>query len=419
MAQLNELLMPKLGLTMTEGMLTEWAVAPGDTVEAGALLFVVETDKVANEVCAEDAGEIVERLVEAGETVPVGTVVARWTGPGNAVDPTAEASPTAEDSDQATDSTAEAAHPPAASAGADTAGVVGQGASERIIATPYARRLAREAGIDLALVPRRPGKKRLHAEDIRAFSAQSTTSQSATGQSQPAAAAASTPASAHTRAMATRMVQAKSEVPHFYLFSEADVGALLALLDELNAETDRRRITLNDCVLMAAVRALQACPAQNRIWRDGEIVQFTGVDLGMAVASENGLMAPVLSGLETCSLDELSERAADLARRARSGALTRADLDGGALTVSNGGMFGVTHMAPIINPPQSAILGIGSVRSAFRPDDQGAPVLRQELGIVYAGDHRLHDGQSGLEFLNGFISQLENPLRLLRSSPQQ
>jgi len=410
MAQVNELLMPKLGLTMTEGMLTEWAVAPGEAVESGELLFVVETDKVANDVCAEGAGEIVERLVEVGETVPVGTAVARWTGPGNAVDYNAD-SPlnVAHQSIEATGQIDAERKAPVAEDALD------KGERARIVATPYARRLAREAGIDLMLVPQQPGKKRLHAEDIRRFAASAAKSQPEAR----AVIATTTPASAHTKAMATRMVEAKSKVPHFYLFSEADVGDLLALLAELNSDTGRRRITLNDCVLMAAIRALQACPAQNRIWQNGEIVQFNQVDLGMAVASDAGLMAPVLGGVGGCTLDELSARAADLAQRARDGALTRPDLDGGALTVSNGGMFGVTHMAPVINPPQSAILGIGSVRGVFRPDAQGAPALRQELGIVYAGDHRLHDGQSGLNFLNIFISQLEKPLGLLRSSQQQ
>lgn len=421
MAQLNELLMPKLGLTMTEGTLTEWAVAPGETVEEGALLFVVETDKVANEVCAGGAGEIVERLVEAGETVPVGTVVARWSGPGNAADSSADQLE-AGDGSVGEDPTGSGVALAAAVAASAPSALPGDAASARIVATPYARRLARAADIDLANVPLRPSKKRLYAADVRQFAREDSSSVSEavpTHEQGSGEAATVMSAPAHTRAMAARMVQAKTDTPHFYLFSEANVGALLDLLETLNADEAQRRITLNDCMLMATTRALQWCPAQNCIWRDGEIVQFNGVDLGMAVATDNGLMAPVLADVGRCSLDELSDRAAKLACRARTGALTRSDTEGGALTVSNGGMFGVTHMAPIINPPQSAILGIGSVRSVFRPDSSGAPVLRHELGIVYAGDHRLHDGRSGLEFLNCVISLIETPLRLLRDPQQQ
>ncbi|XHK22434.1 2-oxo acid dehydrogenase subunit E2 [Bordetella pertussis] len=269
MSQLNDLLMPKLGLTMTEGMLIEWSVTSGAEVKAGDSLFVVETDKVANEIVAQADGTLAEILVAAGETVPVGTVVARWTGPGQGAD-------------------------------------------------------------DMADAP---------------------------------------------------------------------------------------RLTLNHFVIAAVARALAAMPHQNRIWNDDHIVQFQGIDVGVAVSTERGLMAPVLHGLDHASLDDIAAQSDALLGRVRAGKATREDMSGGAISISNTGMFNVTYMAPIINPPQSAILGVGSIRELFRPDEQGAPALRREMGLVLAADHRLHDGASALAFLNHVIDLLQDPYRLLRNRP--
>ncbi|MDM9558454.1 dihydrolipoamide acetyltransferase family protein [Bordetella petrii] len=400
MSQLNDLLMPKLGLTMTEGMLVEWCVAAGVPVKAGDPLFVVETDKVANEIPAHADGTLAEVLVQAGETVPVGAVVARWTGPGQAAEP-APCAP----ADSAPAPTAEAPAAPRKHAAADA----------RVVATPLARRLARERGIDLARLAGSGPGGRIKAADVRqAGDAAPAEPRGQASTAAPDEAARRIEAGGLVQSMARRMTQAK-QVPHFYLAAEADVGELLALRRRLNESPAAARLTLNHFVIAAVARALQALPYQNRIWNDDHIVQFQDVDVGMAVATGRGLMAPVLHGLAGATLDDIAAQSGALLDRVRDGRATRDDMSGGAITVSNAGMFNVTYMTPIINPPQSAILGVGSVREVFRPDAQGAPVLKREMGLVLAADHRLHDGASALKFLNHVIELLQDPYQLLRN----
>lgn len=225
------------------------------------------------------------------------------------------------------------------------------------------------------------------------------------------------PPSALVQSMARRMTQAK-QVPHFYLSAEAEISELLSLRRRLNAMEGLNKLTLNHFVIAAVARALEMVPEQNRIWQDDHILHFDGIDVGMAVSTERGLLAPVLHGLRGASLDDIALQSRDLIARVKEGRASRDDMAGGSITVSNGGMFNVTYMTPIINPPQSAILGVGSIRDVFRPDAQGAPALRREMGLVLAADHRLHDGASALKFLNQVIDLLQDPYRLMRNRTQ-
>lgn len=402
----NDLLMPKLGLTMTEGTLVEWSVASGDQVVAGDVLFVVETDKVANEVTAQADGQMGDILVPAGETVPVGTVVARWTGPGQSNDGDSPEEPGEESSlDPAPVPSSKQVAPPPAHARSYH--------SERVVATPLARRLAREHDIDLHAVTGSGPRGRIKAVDVRGLVNTPSRESGADQES-----SARQPAGGLVQAMARRMVESKSGIPHFYLASEVDVSELLRVRRELNRSEDLPRLTVNHFILAAVARALHDLPEQNRIWLDGDIVQFDTIDIGVAVSTERGLLAPVLHDLGGSSLEDTAARAGELVQRVRDGKISRSEMEGGAITVSNAGMFDVTYMTPIINPPQSAILGVGSVRDVFRPDEEGAPVLRREMGLVLAADHRLHDGTAGLRFLNRIMTLLGNPYRLLRGIAQ-
>lgn len=406
MSQLNDLLMPKLGLTMTEGMLIEWCVAAGAQVKTGDPLFVVETDKVANEIAAEADGRIGEILVPEGETVPVGTVVARWTGPGQR---------SAAEADGALREPAPSASGTQAAPALASAPVPASGG--RVVATPLARRLAREMDLDLARVGGTGPGGRIKAADVRQAQAQVQVPAQPRAASRQEASEQRIAASGLMQSMAKRMTQAK-QVPHFYLAAEAEVSELLGLRRRLNEQPDAPRLTLNHFVIAAVARALAALPQQNRIWSDGHIVQFDEVDVGVAVSTERGLMAPVLHGLAGAPLDAIARQSDSLLERVRDGNATHADMQGGAISISNAGMFNVTYMTPIINPPQSAILGVGSIRETFRPDEQGAPALRREMGLVLAADHRLHDGAGALKFLNYVIDLLQNPYRLLRTQTQ-
>lgn len=468
----RELLMPKLGLTMTEGLLSEWVVPEGGAFQAGAPIFLVETEKVVTEIEAERSGVLLQVVVQAGETVPVGTLVGYWddgAGAGDARAPDAGAAgagaagageaagaakaaalqPSAAGS--AGVPSADARSEAAASAPAGTAGAGGVARAAgvartdgaRIVATPLARRIAAAQGIDLAAVRGSGPRGRIKAADVveaarstapaaPAATAPASTAPAAAAPASaafaPAAsappapgAAARPPAPVHVTpvaptavqlATAKRLTAVKASVPHFYLSLDVDVRRLLALREELNG-FGVERLTLNHFIVAALGRALRDEPAANRVWIDDQILQFETSDVGVAVDTGRGLFVPVLRDAGGLALVEVARRTQALVERARDGGLSVADTSGGAVTVSNAGMHGVAYMTPIINPGQAMILGVGSVRELFRPDAEGRPELRREIGLVLACDHRILDGVAGLRFLNRVASYLEQPLKLV------
>jgi pyruvate dehydrogenase E2 component (dihydrolipoamide acetyltransferase) len=212
--------------------------------------------------------------------------------------------------------------------------------------------------------------------------------------------------------MARRLSAAKQEIPHFDLAREVDAGALLDLRSQLNA-SGARRFTLNHFIVAALGRALLDEPTANRVWADDALLSFDAPDVGVAVSSERGLYVPVLRNAGRLPMGQLARQAQALVERARNGRLSAAEMSGGAVTVSNAGMFDVTYMTPIINPGQAMILGVGSVREVFRPDSEQRPSLRREIGMVLACDHRVLDGVTGLRFLGRVVGCLQNPVDLL------
>ncbi len=324
----QSLLMPKLGLTMTEGTVVEWPIAVGASFARGAVCVVVETDKVANEVEAPAAGRRRKILVEAGETLPVGR--------GGAERATREKHGGAADA-------AVAAASPAAAAGP-------------------------------APIRRKAGASELAA--------------------------------------ARRLTAAKQTVPHFYLSTEIEVSALQARRAQWNAGGSRPRLTLTHLFLAALARTLAAQPELNRVWDEEHFVDLPAVDLGIAVDTDRGLVVPVLRSAQRMDLGQLARAAAALVARARSGELSAEEVGGGAVTLSNAGMFDVSYMGSIIVPGQAAILGVGSERRRLRPDASGAPQLAREIGVVLSCDHRVLDGVRGLQLLNGVRERLELPAPL-------
>ncbi len=353
--------MPKLGLTMTEGTLAAWRVWPGDAVRAGDVLFVVETEKTATEIEAQEAGRIGALLVAEGAVVPVGVPVAKL---------------------------------------AD-----GASAPARVIATPLARRLARRAGLDLAAIRGSGPRGRIKAQDVE----RALTEVPAPPPS-PAVARAPRVATAAAR----RLTYAKQTIPHFYVARELDATRLLALRAELNAAPGRPRVSVTHLLLAATGRALAAHPTMTTIWTEDGPQALGGSDIGLAIDTPGGLLAPVLRGAGTLRLDDLVRTADALVAAARDGRLSPDDLEGGSLTVSNLGMHGADFVVPIINPGQAAILGVGRPRGAFRPDARGAPVLRQEIMLVLSADHRVLDGVRAAKLLGAIAGLLERPLGLLR-----
>ncbi len=403
---MSDLVMPKLGLTMTEGLLAEWRVTPGQSFAAGDILFVVETEKVANEIEAAEAGTLGEILVEAGETVPVGTPVARLAGGKGAT-----AVPTAPvNAAPAEAAPVEAA--PMAPAPSSPAPACQEG---RVVATPLARRLARDKGIDLASLTGTGPRGRIKASDVtRAAEAAPPSAASPAASATTAPATREEPLSATRIAVAQRVTAAKPGIPHFYVTHEAEISALKRLRHELNAEAGRPRISMTHLLIKALGLTLAEMPAMNRIWLDDRILGFEQVDIGMVAETPQGLRIPVLRDVGSRPLDQVAAEASALAARARDGSLAASDVGGGALSISNVGMFGVTSLTPIISPPQAMILGVGAERALFRPDAEGKPVARHELVLTLACDHRIIDGAEAARFLAAVVATLEHPLRLLR-----
>jgi pyruvate dehydrogenase E2 component (dihydrolipoamide acetyltransferase) len=388
----GDIRMPKLGLTMTEGIVAQWLVAPGQRYERGEPILVVETDKIANEIEAPDPGTIGEIIVGEGGTAAVGDVLALLAGP------EASASGRAAETKLAQEKHAQP-RVPARTPLARKASTTG-----RIVATPLARRLARQAKIDLRKLTGSGPNGRIKAMDVTAAPVRPAAAQA----SGPAATASQLPG-ARARAAAA-ITAAKRDVPHFYLATEASADAILRQRELLAARSAGPRITMTHFLLLAMARALAAMPAANRVFTEDGIVAFDTVDVGLAVNTPAGLLAPVLHDMSKLGLAAIAKDAEDVTTRAREGRLTVDDMRGGATSLSNAGMHDVTHMSSIIRPGHSSILGVGSVRQMFRPDPSGAPVLRNEIGLVLSCDHRLFDGVTGLSFLNQIKRFVENPI---------
>lgn len=386
------LVMPKLGLTMTEGLLQEWRIAPGAAFKAGDVLFTVETEKVANEIEADTDGVVAELLVAEGDTVPVGTPVARLEGAAAEAAAPAETIP--------------------ASAPAPVARPAPSG--ERIVATPLARRMAADAGVDLSSLTGSGPRGRIKAADVEAAAKSAAEAPLTVAPASGPAAPREIVPDAARLATARRVSAAKRDIPDFSVSHAADVTALLALRDTLNADPGRPRISVTHMLIRALGLALAELPQMNRIWAGDTILAYDSADVGMLVETPQGLRIPVLRDTGRASLDEIAAAARALAERARAGTLAPADVGGGVVSISNVGMFGATAMTPIINPPQAMILGVGADRPAYRPDAEGRPVLVRELALTLVADHRIIDGADAARFLAALTASLETPLSLLR-----
>jgi pyruvate dehydrogenase E2 component (dihydrolipoamide acetyltransferase) len=359
-------------------------------VQSGDVIFIVETDKISNEIEASESGTIEALLAEPGEVVPVGATVATLV-PDQAsqapVRPSAAAQPSA--------------------------------FQDRIIATPLARRMAREAGVDVGSVLGSGPRGRIMADDV-----------AAAAQAQPSAAHAGKRISArpdrgeikplgkYQKVAARRLTEAKRDIPHFYVFAEADVTELLRLREQLNSDPGSVRLTVNHFIIAAVARALGQLPEFNRVWTEEGLIELGRIDVGLAVESPKGLVAPVLQDLHGLSLDDIADAATGLVDRARAGRLAQTEMEGGATSISNVGMFGATALLPIINPGQSSILGVGRNQAVFRPDQQGRPVLREVMNLALSCDHRVVDGALAARFLQKVQQGLEAPWSFLRRSRQ-
>lgn len=409
--------MPSALAGATEGAIQSWLVQPGQSIEVGTPLAEIETEKAVVEYAAEAAGTVGRILVEPGAAVEVGAPIAVLLAAGEGEDAVAAALAAAGVSEAP--AAAEAAAPAAAAAAssapvapaAAAAAEVAPPTGDRLFASPLVRRLARERGIDLSAVTGTGPGGRIVRRDLEGLPQGAPAASGAPATVAPAAGYTDMPLTGMRKAIARRLTESKSTVPHFYVTAHVQVDALLALRRELN-EVAERKISVNDFVLKAVAGALRAVPAANAIWLGDAIRRFEQVDLAVAVAVDDGLLTPVIRAVDSRSLQSIGAEVAELAERARAGRLQQHELEGGSFSVSNLGMYGVDEFSAILNPPQSGILAVSAATQRPVVID-GELAVATVMTVTLSADHRVIDGAVAAEWMAALVAQLEQPLRLL------
>lgn len=395
----GQITLPSLSAGMEDAVIARWLIKPGDSVTKGQALAEVETDKATMELEAEQDGTIGYIDIEAGKRASVGQVIARFAGADNAAHLAVEAPHLANKPD-------------------------------KLFASPIARRLAAAAGLSLEGVRGSGPRGRIIKIDIEAL----TTSATARVEPAPRAPVSASviqptagpiaipagigpyeakPVSSMRRVIARRLAESKQSVPHFYLSADCDMAALLALRAQINADRDKtQKVSVNDLMIKASACALRLVPEANVIWHGEEILQLADVDIAVAVATDGGLITPIIRGADRLSLGAVSAEMKQLAARARDGKLKPDEFQGGGFSLSNLGMYGVKQFSAIINPPQSCILAVGATEQ--RPVGRdGQIVLTDVMTVTLSVDHRSVDGAVGAQLLAAFKAAVEKPMSLL------
>lgn len=395
-------MMEALSPTMEEGRVVEWLKAEGEAVKAGEVLAEVETDKAVMELQARADGVLRKILAPAGSTVPVGGLVAVIAQPDEDISalleqgrPRAQVKGTA-----AAPAPARAAPEEASVAPATPPGVPK--------ASPLARRLARERGLDLALVSGSGPGGRIVKRDLERIEAAPAAMPSVAA----AAAYRDVPLTQMRKTIARRLVESLGPIPHFFLTVEVDMERAWDAREALNALGEEPRISINDILLKVVATALTRHPECNAWWQGDHIRYFNEVHLGMAVAIEDGLITPVLRNAHRKSLREIALEARDLAERARARKLKPEEYTGSTFSVSNLGMLGIDEFTAVINPPEAGIIAVGAITQQPVVHD-GSVVVRRRMRLTMSCDHRVIDGATGARFLQTVKRMLENPLALV------
>lgn len=406
--------MPKLGFDMAEGTLVEWVKKVGDAVAEGDIIAIIETDKANVEVTSFKAGVVRQHLVETGTSVPVGQPIAVIAGADEPVDLAAlGVAGAAPEAKRQVAAAPEPGKPVPAAPVAVAAGPV--------LASPVARRMADELGLDLRQVPGSGPGGRVVKRDLEEYLKKRE------APARPAPPPLTIPAYAPTledyraepltpmrQTIARRMTESKQQAPHFYITIEVDMEAALALRQELNALLpEDQAISVNDLLIKAAAIALREFPQLNASFAGDEIHIHAHVNIGVAVAREAGLVTTVLRDCDQKSLAQIARESREAIARAREGRMRAEDMVGGTLNISNLGMFGVEDFVAIISPPQAAVLAIGAVRRVPVVNAAGQIVAGTRMKVTISADHRVTDGAEAARFLQAFKQALEQPLRLV------
>ena len=433
-----DITMPKMGFDMEEGTIVRWLKKVGDTIKKGEAIAEIETDKVTIEIEAFVSGTLTAILVNEGQVAPVNTPIAQLDGPTSVAAPAQEAAAA-----EATAAPAEGTAAPAVEAKAASPELV-TAESGDIKASPLARRIAQEKGIDLRQVKGSGPGGRIVREDVEGFTGPqaATTGAAPAAQSaapaptpvapaaEAAAPAVKTPAPVSAplgesdtiipltnmrKTIARRLGQSWSGIPHIYVTLDVDMSAALAFRQQANADRPKeQQFSVNDLVVKASAIALRSFPNLNASYTDEGIVQHGAINVAIAVALESGLITPVVSNADQRSLGSLAREAKRLVAAARDGKLGPNDMQGGTFTVSNLGMYGILEFTSIVNPPQAAILSVGATeRIPVFKDDSDEIIARHSMHLTIGADHRATDGAEAARFLLEIKRLLENPMQLL------
>lgn len=433
-------LMPALSPTMTEGTLAKWHVKEGDEISSGDVIAEIETDKATMEVEAVEEGRVGKLLVSEGtEGVPVNETIAILLEEGedsSAIEAAASAPAKGNGAETPAASPVPAAAPAPSPAPAPAAAPPAPSSNgARVFASPLARRMAAQAGLDITALKGSGPHGRIVKADIDAAlaggkpAAAAPAAATAAPAQAPATPAPSGPGarqmadllgmsyrleplSSMRKVIASRLSESKQTVPHFYLTMECQLDELLKVRKELNGRSDAYKISVNDFVIRAAALALMKVPAANASFDPEGLLYYDHADISVAVATPSGLITPIVKAAETKGLATISKEMKDLAGRAREGKLTPEEYQGGSFSVSNLGMFGVKEFAAIINPPQGCILAVGAGEQRPVIKD-GAVSIATAMNCTLSVDHRVVDGAVGAEFLAAFKKLIEDPLSML------
>lgn len=420
-----EILMPALSPTMETGTLAKWLVKQGDTVSSGDLLAEIETDKAIMEFEAVDEGVIAKLLIpEGAEAVSVGTPIAILLEDGeSAADIVVATAP----KPQADDGTKEPEKPPLPTEAAPMKSKE-MPTSGRVFATPLARRIAAEKGLDLAEITGSGPNGRIVKADVENSNAKTQPALASAPTPVPASASSASilkayegreyvevPLDGMRKTIAARLTEAKQTIPHFYLRRDVRLDPLLDFRAELNRQLAARdiKLSVNDFIIKACALALQQVPTANAIWAGDRIVQLKPSDVAVAVAIKGGLFTPVLIDADSKTLSQLSAEMKDLATRARNRKLAPHEYQGGSFAISNLGMFGIDSFDAVINPPHGAILAVGAGVPKPVVDEDGSLTSATVLSLTLSVDHRVIDGALGAELLAAIKENLENPMAML------
>ncbi|MFT6649671.1 pyruvate dehydrogenase complex dihydrolipoamide acetyltransferase [Pseudophaeobacter arcticus] len=434
----TEILMPALSPTMEEGTLAKWLVKEGDTVSSGDLIAEIETDKATMEFEAVDEGVVGKILIaEGSEGVKVNTPIAILLEEGESADDitTAAAQPEAAAAADAGAAAASGGGSDAPAAPATPAPAAAAADGSRIFASPLARRIAADKGLDLSALSGSGPRGRIVKADVENASAAApqAAAKPVAAAPAPAAAAPAGPSAdmvakmyetrsfeevkldGMRKTIAARLTEAKQTVPHFYLRRDIQLDALLKFRAQLNKQLETRgvKLSVNDFIIKAVALALQAVPDANAVWAGDRVLKMKASDVAVAVAIEGGLFTPVLQDSELKSLSALSAEMKDLAARARDRKLAPHEYQGGSFAISNLGMFGIDNFDAIVNPPHAGILAVGAGSKKPVVGADGELKVATVMSVTMSVDHRVIDGALGAQLLQAIVENLENPMVML------